>query len=148
MLPASPFLEGDRGVFISSQMIIITTTSIYLFSAYRKWKQWEYRSGYCIGITAKHLQTEGKRRHFRFDNGLFFGNIRTLVNPKLKKSLNQILSLAAIAIEIAVPFLLFFDSTKPVGIFFGILMHIAFTLIEPRTLLHFGILTTGTYILF
>ncbi|GIF13897.1 hypothetical protein [Actinoplanes teichomyceticus] len=57
-------------------------------------------------------------------------------------------SLATIAVEGALPLLLIFPFTWPLGALLGLAMHAAFTSILPKRLVPFGLASVGTYLLF
>lgn len=127
-------------------MVSSLTSCLYIFSAFRKISEFEFRSGVSLGISLKHLKVEGKKRVFKFDNAL--ASILSLGNFSQNKQVFQLASIGVIIIELALPLLLYSHDYKLYGVFLGIAMHGLFTLIEPRTLFHFSTMTIVTYILF
>lgn len=128
-------------------MITSITTSLYFFSALRKLFVKEFTSGFSLGITLKHLSKEGSKRIYKFDNVI--GSMVKNKNFKLINSFHiQVVSIITIIIEIILPMMLYFNIFKMAAIIIGITMHIFFTLLEPRTLTHFSLLTILTYLLY
>ncbi len=125
-------------------LITSVTTSLYFFSALRKLFEKEFVSGFSLGITLKHLSKEGSKRIYRFDN--IIGNI--IKDRKFKFINIKYISILTIILEILIPIMLYFNLFKVPAIIIGIIMHLFFTLLEPRTLFHFSMLTILTYLLY
>ena len=140
-------ITRNESVWFIPAMITSITTSLYFFSALRKLLEKEFVSGYSLGITLKHLSKEGCKRIYKFDNVI--GKMIKNKYFKFVRNIHiQFLSMFTILIEIALPIMLYMNVFKLPAIMIGITMHIIFTLLEPRTLTHFSLLTVLTYLLY
>lgn len=142
---SSMHLQGD---LFSQFLIIITVTVMYISTVYRKCNP-VFLSG---AVVYTHLQQKLEktqpRKHF---DGLYpVALINNLVKQEETILTNrwQLLMKCTLILELMVPFFLWFETTRYVGIGLGIFMHILFTFIAPATLAHFSLITVGSYILF
>ena len=137
------FAGSSEMNWLAPAMVSTITSALYIFSAYRKALEAEFTSGFSVGITLKHLALEGKRRLYRFDNGLSVLKVNFLGPKAVRYG-----SVAVIGLELALPILLYVREFRFLGVVLGVTMHVVFTLIAPRTLLHFSLLTILTYSMF
>lgn len=118
----------------------LTLSSVYFFTAIHKMNS-AFLSGDVV-IRTFELVNQSKRRYFDF------WKIEKLLKSQDFRHWIAILMYATIALELALPFLLYSNNYKILGCTLGFFMHLGFTIMFPATLLHFSLLSLASYILF
>lgn len=120
--------------------IALTTSATYIFTAIHKLNH-TFLSGKVI---LKTLELINNSKRIFFD----LWHRENLGNSQFFKNILPFLMAITVIIEFILPVLLFIEKFRPVGIILGILLHLGFTILFPATLLHFSLLTVGSYLAF
>jgi hypothetical protein len=131
----------------AQSLLIATMIVLYVATAVHKTNR-QFSSGIVVVGTLRALvRTRSGRQHFdgwypksalRWLDG-DAGSVTRRWGPWM---------VAVIGFELALPFLLLWEPTFALAALAGIVMHAAFTLLFPATLLHFSVLAVATYLLF
>lgn len=133
---------------LAQLMLMVTLSTVYIATAKRKINA-EFLSGIVVaGSLAHALRERPFRKHFDGVYPRWLQHHVLNMNPEQLGGGWRAAMVAVVLIELALPPLLAFPKTYGFGVLIGTLMHGAFTVLFPATLLHFSLLCVFSYVLF
>jgi len=132
----------------SATLIVLTTISLYLFSALRKLRSSDFRSGRAISASAFYTLKNAPHKQLKDHWYPAWFVQRVMGSEAQGGGFWKGLASVTILFELILPFMLCFDLTFVAGFTIGCLLHLSFTLMLPVTLTHFSLASVATYLCF
>ncbi|MGW6412802.1 hypothetical protein ACWF95_37460 [Streptomyces vinaceus] len=140
------YLQGFHGSRLCLVLIALTTSALYMGSAWRKLNR-VFLDGTVVWSTLDYTLAQQHQRHY-FDAWYPRALPRFLTAVPPGHALWRLTMGAVLIWEAVLPLLLLFPQTREAAVTGGVVMHLGFVFLSPLTLLPFAVVTTAAYLAF